>query len=81
MEKANRTLEKALEDELVPFAFGRHFIPSLNVPFRLENSITLTRYSFYTAESPDVHIDYASANLETEGLIGSFIVELYILLV
>jgi NADPH2 dehydrogenase len=60
-EKANTALETRLKDEVVAFAFGRHFISNPDLPFRLARNIPLAKYdrdTFYKVKSPDGYTDY-----------------------
>lgn len=54
-------LNTTLQDEIVAFAFGRHFVSNPDLPFRLRKDIPLTHYNretFYKVKSPQGYTDY-----------------------
>ncbi|KAJ5625315.1 hypothetical protein N7510_001624 [Penicillium lagena] len=59
--KASQFLDSYLRNESVAFAFGRYFISNPDLPFKLANNITLTKYqreTFYKVKSPDGYTSY-----------------------
>ncbi|KAK3067596.1 hypothetical protein LTR53_015452 [Teratosphaeriaceae sp. CCFEE 6253] len=60
-EKAIKAVGEVYTDENVCIAFGRSFISTPDLPFRIIKGIDLQPYdrkTFYKAESPDGYIDY-----------------------
>lgn len=60
-EKAKKAVNEVYTAENVCIAFGRSFISTPDLPFRLERGIDFAPYdrkTFYKAESPDGYIDY-----------------------
>ena len=60
-ESAKEVVDVTYKDYDVMVAFGRLFISTPDLPFRVKNGIALTRYertTFYKAKSTDGYIDY-----------------------
>lgn len=60
-EKAKKVLGEIYTAENVCIAFGRSFISTPDLPFRIRNGIELQRWdrtTFYTRKSPEGYIDY-----------------------
>lgn len=60
-ETAKKAVDEEYKDQDVVVVFGRYFISSPDLPFRIANSIDLASYdrdTFYKAQSPDGYIDY-----------------------
>ncbi|KAK0925392.1 hypothetical protein LTR57_005043 [Friedmanniomyces endolithicus] len=60
-EKAKKAVSEVYTSENVCIAFGRSFISTPDLPFRIQHEIELAPYdrkTFYKAESPDGYIDY-----------------------
>ncbi|KAK1823784.1 hypothetical protein LTR12_001739 [Friedmanniomyces endolithicus] len=60
-EKAKKAVSEIYTTENVCIAFGRAFISTPDLPFRIQHGIELAPYdrkTFYKAESPDGYIDY-----------------------
>jgi NADPH2 dehydrogenase len=59
-ESAKETVKK-YEGKQVVIAFGRNFLANPDLPFRISQGISLTKYNrstFYIPESPVGYIDY-----------------------
>ncbi|KAK4570263.1 hypothetical protein LTR86_002343 [Recurvomyces mirabilis] len=60
-EKSIKAVEEVYTKENIIIAYGRFFISTPDLPYRVQHGIPLTRYdrkTFYKAESPDGYIDY-----------------------
>lgn len=60
-DKAKKVMTEVYTDENVCVVFGRYFISTPDLPYRIQNNIELTpwdRKTFYKAKSPDGYIDY-----------------------
>ncbi|KAK5108362.1 hypothetical protein LTR62_008392 [Meristemomyces frigidus] len=60
-EKSIKAVEEVYTKENIVIAYGRYFISTPDLPFRVQHGIPFTPYdrkTFYKAESPEGYIDY-----------------------